>query len=269
MTTRAANRHTLPRGRRATLAAYALLSEDTASLRTQVAQDRLDQAALGATVGSLLGDVGRLSSELSGVREELAALRVDVQRAQAQPAPTGPDPLLALLAEHSADLREQLTGTQVVVAELAGRLTEVLTGRLARIEDLDSPDSPDFSDAPGSFASDGAGQGLAGGLDQAELAERDSAQVRAGQLGWGHRRDAIPAGPGADAGEAAEGVAARVAAEVVAARVVTLAPTVTRLDAVPDADADVRDRHRPDSSRRDPVHVAAARLHAVRRALEG
>ena len=258
MTTRAA-RHTLPRGRRATLAAYALLSEDAASLRTQVAQDRLDQAALGATVGSLLDDVGRLNAELTGVRQEIATLRADVQRVQVRPAPAAPDPLLVMLAEHSADLREQLTGTQQVVAELAGRLTEVLTGQLDLVKNRDSRDSSDSS------GSDVAGDLFAGGLDQAGLVERDPAHIRAGHLGWGHRRDAsaggvdaVPAGPGADADEAAG---------VVAARVVTLAPTVTRLDAVPDADA--RDRHRRESGSLDPVHVAAARLHAVRRALDG
>lgn len=258
MTTRAANRHTLPRGRRATLAAYALLSEDTASLRTQAAQDRLDQTALGATVGSLLDDVGRLSAELTGVRQELADLRADVQRAQVPPATAAPDPLLVMLAEHSADLREQLTGTQQVVAELAGRLAEVLTGQLDRVEGRDSADSSNSSDSV-------VARDVFAGPDQAGLVEPDSARIRAGQRGWGHRRDAgkgggdtVLAGPGADADEAAG---------VVAARVVTLAPTVTRLDAVPEAD--VRDRHRRESGSLDPVHVAVARLHAVRRALDG
>jgi hypothetical protein len=268
MTTRTANRHTLPRGRRATLAAYASLSDDIASLRTQVAQDQLDQAAHGATVGCLLDDVGRLSAELTGVRRELAALHADVQRAQVPPPAAAPDPLLAMLAEHSADLREQLTGTQQVVAELAGRLTEVLTGRLDLLEDRDSPDSPDApdssdsSDSSRSSDSGVAGDAPAGGPDRGGLSERDSPHIRAGQLGWGHGRhagtggvEAAPDGPGAEA------------AGVVAARVVTLAPTVTRLDAVPEAD--VRDRHRRESGSLDPVHVVAARLHAVRRALDG
>lgn len=215
MATRAANRHTPPRGRHAVLAAYEGLTSDTASLRTEVERDRLEQVRLNATVDKLLGDVGRLSTGLSQIRHEMAALRVDVRNVQ-RAIPTVPDPLLAVLAEHSAELREQLTSTQQVVAELAGRLTDVLTGRLE-------------------------------GLDA-------------------HADTAVDSVAATDTMDDADRHQAEEPDEELARRVVVRGPTVTRLDSVPEVQQQ-NGMAVPDEL--DLVRIAAARLHAVRRALDG
>lgn len=180
-------------------AAYEELSSDTATLRMQVERDRLDQVTLSATVAKLLLDVGQLGNHVSEVRQELTRLRAEVAHVQAT-VPTVPDPLLPMLAEHSADLREQLTSTQQVVAELAGRLTDLLTSRL-----------DGFGVSERSVATDPPVTAAADDADQAAAAK-----------------------------ERVEGVR----------RVIRLAPTVTRLDSVPDereVDAGIRRQaRRPD-----------------------
>jgi hypothetical protein len=126
MASRTSNRHALPRGRAAQQVAYALLTYDTAALRSHVARAELETVTLQATVDALLGDVGRLSAEVAQARHEVGVLREQL-------AHPGPDPLtdrlLDMLTTQELDLREQVAVTSAAVTDLTGRLTDALSAR--------------------------------------------------------------------------------------------------------------------------------------------
>ena len=102
------SRHTRPRRRRDLAEAYGQVQREVTSLRATVRLDSYEIDRLLDVIARLHADVQRLSTQLLGVRREIAAIRVTGQT----------DPLVQILAEQASELRAQLTASRLAMATM-------------------------------------------------------------------------------------------------------------------------------------------------------
>jgi len=98
-------------------AALAGLSADVTRMRAAGYADHLELIRLVALVDGLLAQVTRLTSELVETRRELQAARS---------APTRADPYVELLTSQVADLRATVATQQAMLADMTGRVLDLL-----------------------------------------------------------------------------------------------------------------------------------------------
>ena len=98
-------------------AAYTALEVDVARLRSSTYADHLELIRLAAVVEGLGAQVQALTTELVAMRRELNAARS---------APVVPDLQAEMLATQVAELRATVATQQAILADLTGRLLDLL-----------------------------------------------------------------------------------------------------------------------------------------------
>ena len=111
-------RHARPTGRGALVAAYALLENDVARLRSSSYADHLELIRLSALVEGLLANLNRLGAELSEMRR-------DLHNARSVPAVRSAE--VEALALEVTGLRAMLAMQQVSLTALTSQLVEVVS----------------------------------------------------------------------------------------------------------------------------------------------
>jgi uncharacterized coiled-coil protein SlyX len=117
MPRRRSARHARPTGRGSNAAAYTALEVDVARLRSSTYADHLELIRLAAVVEGLGAQVQALTTELVAMRRELYAARS---------APVVQDPQVEVLATQVAELRVTVATQQAMLADLTGRLFDLL-----------------------------------------------------------------------------------------------------------------------------------------------
>jgi len=118
MARRRSARHVRPTGRVAIAAAFATLAVDVARLRSAGYSGHLELIRLGALVDGLLSQVTRLSTELAEMRRGLHAART---------AQSPVDPRLGRFVGQMSELRATVATQQAMLADLTGRMLDLLT----------------------------------------------------------------------------------------------------------------------------------------------